>query len=276
MNNDYILSCEERNYLILKFSDVNALESMNKGVWYFRHPDYYVYDAIKNGNTTRGDKYEEKISRSVCGGLSVFNLIKNKKTRGIWPYTVKLYKSDDERDSMRFISFYSLEILDDWNLDNIDNRMKDFGDYVAIVQYNNLYRELKNRYRIQNIQVQYLDETYCGDMGDGHKNRKYSYQKERRLIIKSESFLSKIRENDELKVIQKKYFELRKIMDDSCKPNGERIEAEKKMEELMVREAEIRKDFYSEVKTRCGLLSKIIPVVELFKMKTINDLIKFI
>lgn len=187
-----------------------------------------------------------------------------------------MYKNDDERDSMRFISFYGLEIFDDGNLDTIDNRMKALGDFVAVVQYNNLCEELKNRYSIQSINVQYLDENYCGYIGDGCKNIKYSYQKERRLIIKADDFLSDIRENDELKAIQKKYFELRKIMDDSCKSNSERIEAEKEMDNLLAREIEIKKDFYSEIKTECGLLSKTILVEELFKMKNINDLIKII
>lgn len=273
MNRDYIFNYEGKNYLILKFSDLTALGNMYRGVWYFRHPDYYVYAAIENKNPGQGDKYEEKLSKISCGNLSFSTSKNDRNVKSIGTYSAKLYKSDDERDSMRFISFYELEVSDTGVLGKVDNQMKDFGDYVAVVQYNKLCGELKNSYSIQNIQVQYLEDNYCGAIGDGCKNRKYSYQKERRLIIKSENFLSKIRENVDLTAIQKKYFELRKIMGDSCKSNSERIKAEKEIDKLMLREIEIKKDFYSEIKTQCGLLFKIIPTERLFKIKNISELI---
>lgn len=73
MKKDYIFSYEGKKYLILKFCDSTALENMYKGVWYFRHPDYYVYAATENENQGQGDRYEEKLSGMACGNLSTID-----------------------------------------------------------------------------------------------------------------------------------------------------------------------------------------------------------
>lgn len=76
---------------------------MYKGVWYFRHPDYYVYAATENENHGQGNRYEEKLSGMACGNLSTID------SKNIGTYSIKLYKNDDERDSILYANGQGVE-----------------------------------------------------------------------------------------------------------------------------------------------------------------------
>lgn len=58
---DYINSDAYGCYIILKINKKDVLESMRKGTFWFRHPAFYNCEEDKNGNTTLGDKYDDKL-----------------------------------------------------------------------------------------------------------------------------------------------------------------------------------------------------------------------
>jgi hypothetical protein len=39
----------------IKIGDLDALKNMQKGEWWFRHPAYFQYEALVNGDKERGD-----------------------------------------------------------------------------------------------------------------------------------------------------------------------------------------------------------------------------
>lgn len=176
---DYINSDAYGCYIILKINKKDVLESMRKGTFWFRHPAFYNCEEDKNGNTTLGDKYDDKLR-------AITNCDDPPNESGA---TMRVYEYS-EQDENRQISFYKLRLGKDCRYEKVDAKMRNFGDSFALIDKTKIIGCLREaKYTFFDGDCFYCDDdTYVGECGSFFKRIRYNYQNEYRISIRNGAY----------------------------------------------------------------------------------------
>lgn len=188
--NDYIFNNDDGSKsLFLKFSNKCALNNMYDGEFWFR--PYCYYWAVEG---TLGDEREGLVCN--VNKVSDSAIFKNG--------TVMLFDYDG-KEFCRMFSFYEVKLKDKY-FEKIDEKMKEFGDYVSLLNMNLLIKELEDKYNVIYVQSPKYDEGIIDKFHFYKDSTKYKYQSEKRIAIKT----NKQATNEEIKKLERKIDVLQK------------------------------------------------------------------
>jgi hypothetical protein len=265
--NQYLNSDKYGQFIILKVNDSKALENMQKGEFWFRHPAFYNSDYDEK--STKTDKYDNRIKSITIsqqnieeGKIAVSGEIDACNKEVMATIRAILFCC---QDNMRQISFYKLRINGNGDYLTVDNKMREFGDKFAFVNISKIYDHLKQKgIEFQLGDCIYEDENnYKSNFESFYKRKRFCYQKECRIILSSDAYMQKVNNNESL---QELYREERIFTGGLCAETTEkRIEAENKLYDIEKKILQIKGQYIEMVDIAPGLLSEILPISTLLQ-----------
>ena len=251
----FIYEENSKLYVFLKFSKRRVLKNMKSGIWRFRHIDYYRSCKDKE----RGDENE--------GNSTVYQSDGVTKWGSPFEQLESLYIRREGVDYERVLCICKLEIDKEGNLkeQEIDvDKLKELGKLCCLIDYKALYEKLRSKYPILGAEdVTYYKEHSGFVRGSLLKEERYKHQHEHRIVIVAKEFIDEVKNNENLKHIDKEISKNIVISEEKSKTVKKRQAADIVMDKLIKQECKIKKDFYIDVDIEEDVLSNIVRVEKL-------------
>lgn len=273
-----ITKSDSKRCAYIKIGDLNALSAMRDGNWWFRHPDYFRYEDIINGDNERGDCEESLIREQHSYNQVVTETIKL-QIGSIPPQKLtihkKEYRATEEIDSERILCFYRLDIEQNGKFTAVDKRMKQFGDYFSFVDIKQLLANLKSmNLCAENFDMKYHENNYSGNIGKEGKRTLYKHQNEHRIWITSNEYCTEIKKDERINSLYRSLnIEEKKVINRNLS-SEELFRADKKR---IYYENEIckLKSYYKKVISSTPYIATLpLPLCSLYQTDQITDIIK--
>lgn len=260
--------------IYLKVSSKDALINMNKGKWWFRHPAYFQYEDIINGDTERGDCEDSLIKEKYF--TTFFNAETIQTNLGSIPpqemsATWQINREEDDIDKERILCFYRLDINDENKFVGIDERMHKFGDYFAFVNMEQLIDEIGIlESSLLYFDMNYNKDHYSGVVGKSGKRIRYKHQNEFRMYLSDDKFLHQVTDSLYISELIRQRDEITpKLFNHPIKAILDADKEFKQIEKKLCRE---RAKYYFELCTSTSLVTHPISIREILSDGTIESL----
>lgn len=195
---------DEKNMILIKISDEVAINSMNRGTFWFQSPKYYQNFT---GNDAIGDVNEcafEAILDVPLNQLEMYSdLLKGEnfeKDGSKYCFEKVLngmvYVNSVYQNYFRLLCFYMLQLDENNRIIKPDEKMKLFGTHLSIIKNRPMLEKKLEKY-IESAgyslaglgtSIAYVTDKYRGTYTPGCKFEKYAYQNEYRIILESQKY----------------------------------------------------------------------------------------
>lgn len=262
----------------IKVSDTFALDNMKKGEWWLRHPSYFQYEEIVNGDKERGDREECLVSEQFSSEEEITKEIPFGNIGSISPnqtiyYCYKEYNPQELIDKIRLISFYRIDLNQDGTISDISEKMQYFGDSFSFVNMR-LFKDKISKMGIEYEakDVNYLPERYSGKVGIVGKKSAYSHQNEYRISMRKNEYGLEVQQNQDIHNLTGLLIEHEQTLINPKSTGEEKLSAHKETERIELELCKLRSVYKIIVNINQDVLSDIYPIKQLFEINNINEL----